>query len=563
MPVQLSPDKHDQIFRTIQGAFSDFTLFDKLVSKQLRKLIADTNNVEIDQKTARKVTERYFDTDQFQTEQQKLLLAQIQIILKTTYVLVLSYSPEFEASKYHSIGEFLQHYPEFDKEDSEELHYLLNFRNYLKIALQIVPARLNKQLLVKIAARLEGSGNEYITGGGQKPAVTRRCQIYEKEGNVSKINKPKSKDKIATSVAQQQAQIFGGNNPLQQPSQQQKQAKKRPNTHAALRDVKMIRLPSEEVRRLAQGPLDPFGRSSTHQPIGGDQQRQDPHYNHDVEEEEEEQEGHHYNNPHHHAAKKTKTGFSGSLNHLTSENSMGTSSSHHSRGSGSYSTHNSQQLVAGIPIPQHQHHQHHLSSSSSIPVNNSDLQQGISMGYLLSSESILNNALEVIGSVDELLELELCKSDTVIDNLPQPPLYQHQFHHNQQQQPQHNQSIVVSHGNGFSGSLGPITVQPSFPPPLLRQHSDLLDRLLSDGNPMWTEIVPNDGQENENAMNSLSAYQQNNQPEEQQQEAMINVALDEAALSGPVQMIRSVSWDVYNGSYTEDLMQYLQDTPLN
>jgi replication initiation and membrane attachment protein DnaB len=113
MPVTLSSEMHDNIYEEIKNAFSDFALFDKLVGKQLQKVIAESNNVEIDMKTTRKVTDRYFDVDLFQTDQQKALLTQIQLILKTTYVLILSYYPESQKMTYKSIDELLEHYPSF------------------------------------------------------------------------------------------------------------------------------------------------------------------------------------------------------------------------------------------------------------------------------------------------------------------------------------------------------------------------------------------------------------------------------------------------------------------
>ena len=42
-PIVLSPEEHEEIFLTIKNAFQDFALFDKLVSNQLKKLIADSN----------------------------------------------------------------------------------------------------------------------------------------------------------------------------------------------------------------------------------------------------------------------------------------------------------------------------------------------------------------------------------------------------------------------------------------------------------------------------------------------------------------------------------------
>ena len=231
MPVVLSPAIHEEIYERVRNAFVDFTLFDQLVSKQLKKAIADSNTIDIDVKTTRKLIDKYFDAESFKTEQQKLLLTQIQLILRTTYVVILSYHENVQAQLWRDIPTLLDHYPQFQGQEEEELKYLLTFRNMVKVALMIIPARLNKQLLLKIAARLEGSRTEYITGGGQKPCVTRRVEIYEQEGN---IRPERRQDRIR---------------PPRIPG------KKRQGV-GSLKDLKMVRLASEEIRNLTKGPSD-------------------------------------------------------------------------------------------------------------------------------------------------------------------------------------------------------------------------------------------------------------------------------------------------------------------
>jgi hypothetical protein len=182
MPVALPESVHEEIFQAIKRSFHDFALFESLLEKRLRQVISDADKVEVDVKTTRKLTERYFDVQAFQTEKQKLALSQIHVILRTTYVLILSHHASVQELQWNSLSTLLQHYPQFVDQDEHELRYLLRFRNMLRVALLIIPPRLNKQLLLKVAGHLEGSGKEYITGGGQKPCVTRRVQIYEREG---------------------------------------------------------------------------------------------------------------------------------------------------------------------------------------------------------------------------------------------------------------------------------------------------------------------------------------------------------------------------------------------
>jgi hypothetical protein len=229
MPVTISANQQEEAYEKVKDAFIDFPLFDKLVSKQLKQAIADSNTIDIDAKSVRKITEKYFDVNSFQTEQQKLLLAQIHLILRTAFVVVLSFHENLQPLLWKDVPTLLEHYPQFQGQEEDELNYLLKFRNYLRLSLIIIPARLNKQMLLKIAARLEGSRQEYITGGGQKPGVTRRVEIYEQEGN---IQPEKRQDRIR---------------PPKLPG------KKRGNP---LKDLKLLRLPSEEVRTLTKTPTE-------------------------------------------------------------------------------------------------------------------------------------------------------------------------------------------------------------------------------------------------------------------------------------------------------------------
>ena len=191
MAVPLSKELERKIFEDLQSAFSDFQFFDNLAAVPLRRAIADSNRIEINVKTTKKVADRYFDEDSFKTPDQRLVWAQLQIIFKTCYVLIFSTHERQQHLKWPDVNTLIACYPAFaNLNDSDELQLLLNFRNMLRMTIELIPARLNKQLILKIAARLEGSHNEYITGGGQKPAVQRRVQIYEKEGGINSEPRP-------------------------------------------------------------------------------------------------------------------------------------------------------------------------------------------------------------------------------------------------------------------------------------------------------------------------------------------------------------------------------------
>mmetsp|Transcript_17027 Transcript_17027/g.18448 ORF Transcript_17027/g.18448 Transcript_17027/m.18448 type:complete len:526 (+) Transcript_17027:151-1728(+) len=519
MPIHLGPQKHDEIYYQIKNAFSDFALFEKLVAVQLRKVISDTENVEIDMKTTRKVTDRYFDTNLFQTEQQKLLLTQIQLILKTTYVLILSNSEESKKLLYSNVQELLHNYPQFLSEDEEELQYLLKFRNYLKIALLIIPARLNKQLLIKIAARLEGSGTEYITGGGQKACVTRRCDIYEREGNVAKTSKPKNKANVQTAVNQQAAYISGANVTVAP----NLSGKKRANNHASLRDVKLIRLTSEEIRHLSQGPVDPFSNQNQMQPPNP--------------------------TPVDYPNSSSSSIFESQRNLTVNANPTAS--------------------LAAVDHPYPLQPQLSELSTFSLGFMNTEQVASLEEAGHYMPPSAYDQDTDVIESLDDLMEMR--KSDTVIDQLP--PLNSVR---------PNNNIVFVSQGatHGFSntqqppivssGTLGNLSLSSTFPPPLQREHSDVLDRLFNENTELWNHLSPPTEQNylgppefrpteiSENSGDNVSPIvplQQLNT-----EGSVSSVSSQPVFIPPPIQMIRTVSWDVYTGTFTEDLQQYLQNT---
>jgi len=193
MAVVLSPETLDEIYSRMKRIFSDVYDFDTLISPKLYEAIRDSNHTSINPKTVKRVVERYFDKEHFKPPEQKSKWLDIQIIFKTCYVLIISYHEYPRSLIWDDLNYFKQNYQEFyEHNDIDEVEWqlLLNFRNYLRVTLLLIPARLNKQSILKIAARLEGSNNEYITGGGQRNAVTRRVRIYEKEGGVTQTKAP-------------------------------------------------------------------------------------------------------------------------------------------------------------------------------------------------------------------------------------------------------------------------------------------------------------------------------------------------------------------------------------
>jgi len=166
MAVILNLETHQKIYNNLRSIFSDFQFFDNLVAINLWQAIIDTNKIEINIKTTKKVVERYYDEDKYNTNELKIIWQQLQLIYKTCYVLIYSYHDNQQKLIWNDINILLLNYPQFYNiiNDKNELNLLLNFRNMLKITINLIPARLNKQIILKIAARLEGSQNEYITG---------------------------------------------------------------------------------------------------------------------------------------------------------------------------------------------------------------------------------------------------------------------------------------------------------------------------------------------------------------------------------------------------------------
>lgn len=184
MTSRLSKELQHEVFVTIKHNFSDFPLFDQLVEANLKIAIEESNDIEINYLSTKRVIERYYDVHSFRSAEQKNILRTINVIFKSCYVLILFYRKIDEPLFLSCVDDLVKEYPHFQGLDAAELSLLLKFRNMLKIALMVIPAKKNKQILLKIVGRLEGDQKDYITGGGQTKAVNRRVEIYEKEGGV-------------------------------------------------------------------------------------------------------------------------------------------------------------------------------------------------------------------------------------------------------------------------------------------------------------------------------------------------------------------------------------------
>lgn len=245
MACSLPDHIHHEIFNLMNSAFRDLPFYEKVIEPKMMKVIRDADKVEMDHRVHKRLTERYYDVVEFnKTEQGKLILTQIHIAVRACYVLILSRRPDKIPLLWSEVQQLLDEYPEFQGLDDEELQYLLMFRNMMYLALVVVPPRMNKKLLINICARLEGSGREYITGGGQKPCVSRRVLVYEREGKVQAEKREDRPRKSNNSVADQyeEGSICG---------------KKRTQLHPSMKKLKMIRLASDEAKQFVRGTVLP------------------------------------------------------------------------------------------------------------------------------------------------------------------------------------------------------------------------------------------------------------------------------------------------------------------
>ncbi|RYH14171.1 hypothetical protein EON65_34025 [archaeon] len=175
----------------LRKAFSDYYSFAEHLEHAVRRLLADENAGKL---ATSKVTIKSLVDVYGHYSGGKEVAEQLKIVLATTYVLILCNRHEHDYLLWTSTEDLMAAYPSFEGADAEEQGYLLTFRNMLVLALVFVAARGNKIFLLKVVERLEGSNNEYVTGSGQKPAVTRRVKIYETEGGITAKRKVDSAD---------------------------------------------------------------------------------------------------------------------------------------------------------------------------------------------------------------------------------------------------------------------------------------------------------------------------------------------------------------------------------
>lgn len=144
----------------------------------------------------------FFQFAEVRSKEEKERMLNIEIVLKAACVYYLSSRQQYVFDIFQTQQELTDAYPSFAeaKLDDNELELLLSFRNYMKVALHIIPAKLNKKLLIGICALLEGSRKVYVTGGAQVAATSRRVKIYEDESNIKPM--PRAPRRTAQEIAE-------------------------------------------------------------------------------------------------------------------------------------------------------------------------------------------------------------------------------------------------------------------------------------------------------------------------------------------------------------------------
>lgn len=202
MTLLLNEQQQTEIYNKIKKLYSDFFYFDSALGDGVKRLIFDSTHVQINTQFVLSLNQNYIpNMESYQSKDQLELLEKMKIILMTTTVYLFSLAPSSSVFLFSSTEELLKEYPQWNEqlnlekeEDRKELNWLLQFRNFMKLALLLVPARNNKIFLLRVVERLEGSNIEYITGTGQRPAVTRRAtDIFHHESGLQMVKKTSTK----------------------------------------------------------------------------------------------------------------------------------------------------------------------------------------------------------------------------------------------------------------------------------------------------------------------------------------------------------------------------------
>lgn len=189
MTIFLQDAHHIALYSEMCLLFSDIDFSQDQVDERLKQAIIDCDHITIDFSTVKSLTKRYFRAGDFRTKEEKESFKQIKLIFQTLCVLIVSKKPEATDQYFKDVCALGQHYP-IGSLTNEEQILLLRFRNSVIACLCVIEARFNKQTIIDIAGRLEGTQRKYITGTGQRNEVKIRVDIYEREGKITPEERP-------------------------------------------------------------------------------------------------------------------------------------------------------------------------------------------------------------------------------------------------------------------------------------------------------------------------------------------------------------------------------------
>jgi len=180
--------------------------------------------VKMNKTSAKVLASSFFKHGELTTEEEEKILKEIRHVFATCTVMLSKAVPTTNAEglskewvdfvfdfdgfypyQWSGIEMLKLHYPDFSNFPAEELALLLKFRNAVFRALQIFKAAKNKDLIMSVAAHLEGAQKMYARGGGMGVEVKSRVAIYEREGRIQLQPRPYQTKRAATDITSEEA----------------------------------------------------------------------------------------------------------------------------------------------------------------------------------------------------------------------------------------------------------------------------------------------------------------------------------------------------------------------
>jgi hypothetical protein len=148
MTSSISPELKAESLQFIRECFQDLPFYDEIVSPKVEEILISLTTFDfIDKRFTQALIDQYFVKDAFDKfeGQGKNIYSHIKIIMGCLAVYVLSHCPDYQNELFTQNNQLLEKYPIFQKENEGEQKLLLNFRNFMKIAIKIISPQKNKK----------------------------------------------------------------------------------------------------------------------------------------------------------------------------------------------------------------------------------------------------------------------------------------------------------------------------------------------------------------------------------------------------------------------------------